>query len=152
MKSAKFRTTVLGNDKSALGIEIPADAVASLGPSKRPPVRVTINGKSYRSTVAVMGGKFMVGVSAENRKIVSVAAGDKVDVTLELDSEPRVVTVPPDFKKALDRHTEAKRFFDGLSYSKRQWFVLGIEGAKTAETRERRIAKAVDMLKDGRSP
>jgi Bacteriocin-protection, YdeI or OmpD-Associated/Domain of unknown function (DUF1905) len=152
MKSARFRTTILGNDKSALGIEIPPDAVASLGTSKRPPVRVTINGKSYRSTVAVMGGKFMVGVSAENRKIVGVAAGDKVEVTLALDTEPRLVTVPPDFDKALGRQSGAKKFFDGLSYSKKQWFVLGIEGAKTAETRERRIAKAVDMLKEGRSP
>ena len=152
MKSAKFRTTILGNDKSALGIEIPGEAVASLGTSKRPPVRVTINGKSYRSTVAVMGGKFMVGVSGENRKIVGVAAGDKVDVILELDTEPRVVTVPADLGKALASHVGAKRFFDGLSYSKKQWFVLGIEGAKTAETRERRIAKAIDMLKEGRSP
>ena len=152
MKRATFRTTILGNDKSALGIEIPAEAVASLGTSKRPPVRVTINRKSYRSTVAVMGGKFMVGVSAENRKIVGVAAGDKVDVTLELDTEPRVVMVPADLGKALASHVVAKRFFDGLSYSKKQWFVLGIEGAKTAETRERRITKAIEMLKEGRSP
>lgn len=152
MKEARFRTTILGNDKSTLGIKIPAEAVAALGTSKRPPVRVTINGKSYRSTVAVMGGAFMVGVSAENRKIVGVAAGDKVDVTLELDTEPRVVTVPADFKKALSQQAGAKKFFDGLSYSKQNWFVLGIEGAKTAETRERRIAKAVGMLKEGRSP
>lgn len=150
MKKAKFRTTILGNDKSTLGIEIPADAVASLGTSKRPPVRVTINGKTYRSTVAVMGGAFMVGVSTENRKIVGVAAGDKVEVTLELDTEPRVVTVPADLKKALDRHAGAKKFFDGLSYSKKNWFVQGIEGAKTAETRERRVVKAVGMLKEGR--
>jgi hypothetical protein len=152
MKRAKFRTTILGNDKSALGIKIPAEAVAALGTGKRPPVRVTINGKSYRSTVAVMGGDFMVGVSAENRKIVGVGAGDKVEVTLELDTEPRVVTVPPDFEKALGRRSGAKKFFDGLSYSKKQWFVLGIEGAKTAETRERRIAKAIAMLDEGRSP
>lgn len=149
-KTAKFRTTILGNDKSTLGIEIPAAVVASLGTSKRPPIRVTINGKSYRSTVAVMGGKFMVGVSAENRKIVGVAAGDKVDVTLELDAEPRVVVVPPEFKKALAQHAAANKFFDGLSYSKKQWFVLGIQGAKTAETRERRIVKAIGMLKEGR--
>jgi bacteriocin resistance YdeI/OmpD-like protein/uncharacterized protein DUF1905 len=152
VKSAKFRTTILGNDKSTLGIKIPAEVVAALGTSKRPPVRVTINGKSYRSTVAVMGGDFMVGVSAENRRIVGVGAGDKVDVRLELDTEPRLVTVPPDFEKALGRHGGAKKFFDGLSYSKKQWFVLGIEGAKTAETRERRIAKAVAMLKESRSP
>lgn len=152
MKRAKFRTTILGNDKSALGIKIPAEAIVALGTTKRPPVRVTINGKTYRSTVAVMGGDFMVGVSAENRKIVGVGAGDKVEVTLELDTEPRVVAVPPDFKKALGRQSSAKKFFDGLSYSKRQWFVLGIEGAKTAETRERRVAKAIAMLKEGRSP
>lgn len=131
---------------------IPAEIIASLGTSKRPPVRFTINGKSYRSTVAVMGGNFMVGVSAANREIVGVGAGDKVEVTLELDTEPRVVTVPPDFEKALGRQSGAQKFFDGLSYSKRQWFVLGIEGAKTAETRERRIAKAIAMLKEGRSP
>ena len=152
MKGAKFRTAILGNDKSALGIKIPPEAVAALGTSKRPPVRVTINGKTYRSTVAVMGGDFMVGVSAENRKIVGVGAGDKVEVTLELDTEPRVVTVPPDLEKALGRHTGARKFFDGLSYSKKQWFVVGIEGAKTAATRERRIAKAIAMLKEGRSP
>jgi hypothetical protein len=152
VKVAKFRTTILGNDKTTLGIKIPAEAVAALGTSKRPPVRVTINGKSYRSTVAVMGGDFMVGVSAENRKIVGVGAGDKVEVMLELDTEPRVVTVPPDFDKVLARHRDAKEFFAGLSYSKRQWFVIGIEGAKTAETRERRIAKAIGMLKEGRSP
>ena len=151
MKKATFRTTILGNDKSTLGIQIPAEVVASLGTSKRPPVRVTINGKSYRNTVAVMGGVFMVGVSAENRKIVGVGAGDKVDVTLELDTEPRVVAVPPDLKKALDPHVGARKFFDGLSYSKKSWFVLGIEGAKTPETRERRIAKAVAMLREGRS-
>jgi bacteriocin resistance YdeI/OmpD-like protein/uncharacterized protein DUF1905 len=151
MKSAKFRTIILGNDKSTLGIKIPEEVVAALGTSKRPPVRVTINGKSYRSTVAVMSGNFMVGVSAENRKIVGVGAGDKVEVTLQLDTEPRVVTVPPDFEKALGRHRGAKQFFDGLSYSKKQWFVLGIEGAKTSETRERRVAKAVEMLNEGRS-
>jgi hypothetical protein len=151
VKRATFRTTVLGNDKSTLGIKIPAEAVAALGTSKRPPVRVAINGKSYRSSVAVMGGDFMVGVSKENRAIVGVGAGDKVEVTLELDAEPRVATVPPDFEKALGRQSGAKKFFDGLSYSKKHWFVLGIEGAKTAETRERRIAKAVAMLKEGKS-
>jgi hypothetical protein len=150
MTKAKFRTTILGNDSSALGIEIPPDVVARLGTSKRPPIRVTINGKTYRNTVAVMGGKFMVGVSAANRKIVGVAAGDKVEVTLELDTEPRVVVVPTDFKKALARSAGASKFFEGLSYSKKQWFVLGIDGAKTAETRQRRIAKAVGMLKEGR--
>ncbi len=148
----KFHTTILGAGKAAACIKIPAGVIAKLGPSKRPPVRVTINGKSYRSTVAVMGGAFMVGVSAENRKIVGVAAGDKVDVALALDTEERVVKVPPDLRKAIDRHAGAKKFFDGLSYSKKQWFVGGIEGAKTAETRERRVAKAVSMLKEGRTP
>lgn len=147
----KFRTVIRGSGKSAAGIVIPEEVVAALAKGKRPPVRVTINGRSYRSSVAVMGGRFMVGVSAENRKLVGVAAGDEVDVEIEFDDEPREVTVPPDFARALRSEPEAKRFFDGLSFSKQQWFVLSVEGAKTAETRQRRIDKALELLRDGRA-
>jgi hypothetical protein len=147
----QFRTTILQSDKTATGIRVPDEIIAALGTSKRPPVRVTINGYTYRSTVAVMGGVFMVGVSAEVRKGASVAGGDEVDVDIELDSEPREVTVPPDFAEALDRDADARRFFDGLSYSNRRRYVLSIEDAKTAETRQRRIEKAIGMLREGRS-
>src|SRR5439155_26983423 len=134
----------------ATGIRVPAEVVASLGQSKRPPVRVTINGHTYRSTVASMGGVFMLGVSAAVRESAGVAAGDEVDVDMALDTEPREVTVPPDFKDALDSDVDARRYFDGLSYTNRQRFVISIEEARTAETRERRIARAVSMLREGR--
>ncbi len=92
----------------------------------------------------------MLLISAENRTSAGVAAGDEVDVDIELDTEPREVTVPPDFAEALDRDVDAKRFFDGLSYSQKQRHVLPIEEAKTTETRQRRIAKALTTLREGR--
>jgi hypothetical protein len=147
----RFETVILSTGKTATGIEVPVEVVASLGPTKKPPVRVTINGYTYRSTVASRGDRFLIGVSAENRDRSGVVAGDKVDVDIELDTEPRSVTVPADLTRALGGEPEAKRFFDGLSYSKQQWFVLSVEGAKTAETRQRRIEKAVAMLREGRA-
>lgn len=146
----RLRATIELGGKTATGIEVPAKVVESLGSSKRPAVLVTINGYSYRSTVASMGGRFMLGISAEVRERAGVAAGDKVDVDIELDSEPREVTVPPDFAKALKADAKAKRFFDGLSYSQKRWLVLGIEEAKKPETRQRRIDKAVERLHEGR--
>lgn len=147
----RFRTNLLATGKTAAGMVVPAKVVEALGSSKRPPVRVTINGHTYRSSVAVMGGKFMLGVSAEHRKAAGVAAGEVLDVDLELDTQPREVTVPRDFADALDREAEAKRFFDALSYSNRLRHVLSIEDAKTPETRERRIAKSVSTLREGRA-
>jgi len=147
----KFRAKVLLAGKTATGIRVPAKVVESLGPSRRPAVRVTINGYTYRSSVASLGGAFMVGISAEVRSLAGVAAGDQVDVDIELDTEPREVTVPSDFAAALKRDADAKRFFDTLSYSNKRRFVLSIEGAKTAETRQRRIANAVNRLHEGRT-
>jgi hypothetical protein len=146
----RFHTTILQTDKTATGIRVPDEVVAALGAGKRPAVKVTINGFTYRSTVAVMGGAFMVGVSAENRAGAGVAGGDAVDVDIELDTAPRVVTVPDDFAAALDAEPAARRTFDGLSYSNKSWHVLQITGAKTDETRQRRIAKSVETLGDGR--
>ena len=146
----RFRATIQLNGKTATGIGVPEDIVASLGQGKRPPVRITINGHTYRSTVAPMGGEFMLPVSAEIRASAGVAAGDEVDVEIELDNEPREVTVPPDFADALDRDADARRFFDGLSFSNKRRLVLSIEEAKTAETRQRRVAKTAAMLHEGR--
>ena len=146
----RFRATIQLGGKTATGIEVPPEVVASLGPSKRPPVLVTINGYSYRSTVAPLGGVFMLPVSAEVREHAGVAAGAEVDIDIERDTEPRAVTVPPDFADALDADATARRFFDGLSYSNKRRFVLSIEDAKTAETRQKRIIKAVSMLREGK--
>src|SRR3979409_1459476 len=137
----KFHTTLLQSGKTAVGIEVPNDVVEALGAGKRPPVRVTINGYTYRNTIAVMGGVFMVGVSAENREKARVAGGDEVDVDIELDTEPRELSMPPDFSAALNGEPEAKRFFETLSYSRRQALVLPIDQAKTPDTRQRRIDK-----------
>jgi hypothetical protein len=147
----RFRAIILPSGKTATGIQVPAEVVASFGTSKRPPVRVTINGYTYRSTVAVMSGVYMVGVSAEVREHAGVAAGDEVDVDMELDTEAREVTVPPDFAAALDQDAEARRFFDSLSYSNKLRNVLAIEGAKTPETRQRRIASTISALHEGRA-
>ena len=136
--------------KTATGIVVPPEVVAGLGSSRKPAVRVTINGHSYRTTVATLGGEFKIPVSADVRTAAGVVAGDTVDVDMELDTAPREVSVPADFSAALDRDPDARRFFDGLSYSNRLRFVLNIDGAKTDETRQRRIGKAVDSLHQGR--
>src|SRR6187455_1685797 len=98
----RFRTTLLQNDKTATGFRVPDDVVETLGKGKRPPVRVTINAYTYRSTVAVLGGEYMLGVSAENRAGAGVKGGDCIEVDLELDTSPREVSVPADFAAALD--------------------------------------------------
>jgi uncharacterized protein YdeI (YjbR/CyaY-like superfamily) len=129
---------------------VPDEIVEALGAGKRPAVTVTINGYTYRSTVAVMGGVSMIALSADNRAAVRVAGGDEVDVDVALDPAPREVAVPADFDEALNRDPEARRFFDSLSYSNKLRHVLAVEGAKTAETRERRIVKAIETLREGR--
>jgi hypothetical protein len=146
-----FRTTILQSGKTATGIEVPAEVVAGLGSSKKPAVRVTINGFTYRSTVAVMGGVFMLPVSAQVRESAGVAGGDVVDIDVELDTQARDVTLPTDFSAALDHDAQARRFFDGLSFSQKQALVVSVEGAKTAETRQRRIDKALAALREGRA-
>src|SRR3981081_4696873 len=109
----KFRATIELAGKTATGIEVPAAVVAKLGSSKKPAVRVTIKSYTYRSTVATMGGRFMLPISAQVREAAGVAARDKVDVEVELDTEPREVAVPADFSRALTREPAAKRFFEG---------------------------------------
>jgi hypothetical protein len=146
----KFRTTIMQGDKTATGIHIPDEVVEALGSGKRPPVKVTINGFTYRSSVAVVSGRFMVGVSAENRAGARVAGGDEVDVDIELDTEPRLVMVPDDLAAALDAEPKARETFDKLSNSNKGWHVSQVTGARTDETRQRRIAKSVDTLRQGR--
>lgn len=145
----RIRVTIELNGKSATGIRVPDEVVASLGAGKRPPVRVTIGGYTYRSSIGSMGGKFMVPVTAESRERAGVGAGDE-EVDIELDTEPREVTVPPELKDALEGEPDAMRFLEGLSYSNQRRLLTPIEEAKTAETRQRRIAKVIDQLREGR--
>jgi hypothetical protein len=147
----RFRTTIQTAGKTATGIEVPEEVVTSFGSGKRPPVRVTINDYTYRSTVAAMGGRFMVGINADVRDAAGVAGGDEIDIDMELDTEPREVSVPADLAAALDEEPDARRYFDGLSYSNKSRHVLAITGANSEETRQRRIAKSVAMFREGRN-
>jgi hypothetical protein len=145
-----FRATVELGGKTATGIEVPEDLVAALGSSRRPPVTVTIGGHSYRTTVARMGGRFLVPLSAENRTAAGVAAGDLVDVDIEPDTAPREVDVPADLAEALARDDAARATFDGLSFTNRKEWVRWVEQAKKAETRATRLAKTVESLRAGK--
>ncbi|HEY8636186.1 MAG TPA: YdeI/OmpD-associated family protein [Candidatus Limnocylindrales bacterium] len=144
-----FRTTILQAGKTATGIEVPEAIVTALGSGKRAKVLVTINGFTYRNSVAPMGGVYMVGVSDEVRRAAGVAGGDVVDVDIELDTAPREVEVPADLAAALDAEPGARRTFDGLSYSNKSWHTSQVAGAKTDETRQRRIAKSIEALRAG---
>jgi hypothetical protein len=145
----KFTTTIQGSGNKA-GIEVPEIIVNALGAGRRPPVVVTINGISYRSSIAVMGGKNMVGVSAVNRELTGVATGDTVEVDLELDTQPRVIAVPEELAAALEMEPDAKAFYATLNYSSQRRYVEPVADAKTAETRSRRVAKVVTDLKAGK--
>jgi len=147
LQRVTFRATVELAGRTATGIRVPAVAVHSLAAGRQPLVRVTIGEHSYPSRVAVRGGEFKIPVSAENRAAAGVEAGDEVEVSLELDTEPRTVAVPSDLAEALEAAPAALHFFESLSYSRQRWFVLGVEDAKTAETRQRRIANAVEALR-----
>jgi hypothetical protein len=146
----KIRALLEQSGKTAVGFSVPEDVVLALGKGKRPPVNVTINGYTYRSTVAPMGGGYMVGVSAENRAAAGVAGGETHDIELTLDTAPREVELPGDFAAALAGDPEARRTFDGLSPSNKGYHVSLIEGAKTDETRQRRIEKSITTLHEGR--
>jgi hypothetical protein len=142
----RFHATIALHGKSATGIEVPADVLAAFGAGKRPKVKVTINGYSYPSSVGSMGGLSLIPVSAEVRAKAGVAAGDEVDVDVVPDTEPRVLQIPADLAAALDATPAARHAFDKLSYTGRQRHVLAVEQAKTAQTRERRVAKAITDL------
>jgi hypothetical protein len=146
----RFHTTILQAGKTATGIEIPEEIVTALGAGRRPAITVTINGFTYRSTIAVMGGAYMVGVNADNREGARVKGGDEVDVDIELDTAPREVAVPEELAAALDAEPAARRTFDGLSNSNKSWHTYQVENAKTEETRQRRIAKSIEALREGR--
>lgn len=140
----EFETVVELGGKTATGFEVPAEVMADLGTGKRFPVRVTINGHTYRSTTAVMGGRTMLPLNAGDRTKAGVAAGDRIRVDVTLDTEPRTVTVPDDLAAALG--PAARRAFDGLSYTQRKEHVRAVEDAKTPQTRQRRIDAAVAAL------
>lgn len=144
-------STILIKDgeKNATGISIPSQIIDALGSGKKPKVKVSVNGYSYRTTVAAYGDVFMLPVSQEHRAAAGVQAGDAIEVTLELDTEPRLVTVPDDLAAALAAKPDALAAFDTLAYSARKEYVRNVESAKAQETRERRIASIVAKMGAG---
>lgn len=146
----RFRTTILQSGKTAMGFVVPEEVVAALGAGKRPPVTVSINGYTYRNTIAVLGGQFMIGVSSEHRGPAKVSAGDEVDVDLELDTQPRTIDVPAELAAALDADPAARATFEKLSYSNKSWHTLQVTGTSNPETRARRIEKSIAALREGR--
>jgi hypothetical protein len=146
LSSRTFTATVIpaGN---ATGVEVPAEVVGALEAGKRPKVAITINGHTWRSRVASMGGRFVVGISAANRAASGIALGDEIEIGLGLDTEPRVVAEPTDLAEALDADPPARAAFDQLPYGLRRKHVTSIDDAKTAETRQRRIARLIVTLR-----
>ena len=131
------------------GIEVPPEVVESFGAGKRPPVVVTVNGFEYRSTIAPMGGMFLIPFSSDKRAATGIRGGDPIVVDLELDTAPRTVDVPDDLAAALDATPGAREAWERLSPSHKKAHVTAIEGAKAAETRQRRIDKAIEALTGG---
>jgi hypothetical protein len=150
LANMRFRTTVELGGKTATGLPVPDAVVSALGVGKRPSVQIRIGDHTYRTTVASMGGRFLVPLSAENRAAAGVAAGDQVDVDIALDTAPREVIVPADLADALAHDDEARQFFDTLAYTHRKEWVRWIEEAKKAETRRARVTKAIEALRAGK--
>src|SRR5262245_11352478 len=146
----KFRTHVEPPEPMR-GLEVPEEVVEALGAGKRPKVTITINGHSWRSRIAIMRGRYLLGLSNANRGAAGVATGDEVEVEVGLDTEPRVVDEPADFARALDADPAARIAFDRLPYGRKLRQVRDVEGAKRPGTRERRIEKAVAGLRDTES-
>jgi hypothetical protein len=129
------------------GLEVPPEVVEALGGGARPPVTITVNGHSWKSRVAIMRGRHLLGLSRANRAAAGIEVGDEVEVLLELDTEPRVVVEPADFARALDADPAARAAYDALSHSRRREHVRAVASAKKPETRRRRIEKAIADLR-----
>lgn len=144
---AVFHTTIVQDSEvNATGIQIPETVIQELGVGKKPKVKVTLNGYTYRTTVAVMGGAYWAPLAAEHRNAAGVKANETVEVTIELDTEPRIVTVPEDLAAALAAAPGAMAAFEASSYSVRKEYVRQVESAKAPETRTRRITGIVEKL------
>ena len=133
------------------GFQVPDAFVDELGGGGRPKVVVTVNGHEFRSSIARMGGQYWLGVSSARRAEAGITAGETYDLDVVLDTQERTIEVPDDLAAALAADPAAQAFFDGLSFSNKRWHVEQVTGAKTAETRERRVAKSVQMLGAGRA-
>jgi hypothetical protein len=139
----RFRGTLAGR-----GIEVPLD-VRELYGEARPPVRGTVNGVPFRSRLMVYGGVTVLGLRNEQRREAGISDGDPVDVEIERDDAPREVELPPELASALSSDPPAAEAYESLSFTHRREYAEWIAQAKREETRTRRVAKALEMLRDG---
>ena len=137
-----FRTRLTGEGRTASGIIVPEELMAKLGPAKRYPVVVTVGDYSYRNSVSWYKGAFMISMSSDNKAAAGVSGGDEVDVTVEIDTEPRVLEMPDEFAAALTAAGVLEKF-QALSYSKQRTFVEPWAAAKSDATRDNNLAKAI---------
>ncbi|MEU1207485.1 YdeI/OmpD-associated family protein [Nocardia sp. NPDC005825] len=142
----KFRA-IVEPPEPMRGLEVPPDVVEALGGGARPPVTITLNGHTWKSRVAILRGRNLLGLSNANRKAAGVEIGDEVEVEIELDTEPREIVEPDDFARALDADPIARAAYDNLSHSRKREHVHAIDSAKKPETRQRRIEKAIATLR-----
>lgn len=146
-----LRAELESTGKNTAGFAVPEEFVDEMGGGRRPKVRVRLNGTEFGTSIAALGGRFLLGVSADRREAAGISAGQTYDVEIELDTAPRQVEVPEDLAAALDAAPAARSFFDSLSFSKQQWHVLQVTGAKQPETRARRVTTSVAMLAEGQA-
>lgn len=143
----KFRSVVEPPERM-MGLEVPSEVLEGLGGGKRPRIIITINGHTWKSRIAIMRGRNLIGLSKANREGAGLTTGEEVEVNLELDVEAPTVIEPADFAAALDSDPAIRAAYDKLAYSHRRMHVYDIQGAKKAETRQRRIEKVLASLKD----
>jgi hypothetical protein len=144
--AVSFTTIAQPNPGGVLFVEIPETVVKKLGAGKRVPVRVTLNGTKYRSTIAVYGGRYYLPARKEVRDAAKLVPGGRARVSLEVDDAPRTVTVPADLGRALSA-AKLRAGFEEFSFSHRKEFVEWITSAKRAETRSARIPKVVAQVR-----
>ncbi|CRK60157.1 hypothetical protein [Alloactinosynnema sp. L-07] len=147
----RFRAELESTGKTAAGFEVPEQVVESLGGGGHPKVSATVNGFTFRTSIAKMGGRFLLGVSAERRAAAGIEAGQVFDVDVELDTAPREIEVPDDLSAALAADAQAKDFWDTLTHSKQSWHVHQVTSAKKVETRAARVEKSITMLRAGQA-
>jgi hypothetical protein len=147
----EFRAELQRTGGNTTGFQVTDEFVAELGGGGRPRVVVRVNGFEFRSSIARMGGDYWLGVSAERRSAAGVEGGQVYDVEVELDSAPREIEVPDDLARALAGEPAVQAFWDTMSFSNQRWHAEQLTAAKTDETRARRLAKSLDLLRAGKA-
>ena len=142
----EFTTQLQATGGNTTGFVVPDAVVEALGGGRRPKVNVTVNEHTWRTSIASMGGRFLLGASAEVREAAGIAAGQTLTVTVELDTAPRTVEVPEDLSAALAARPEAATAWERLSHSHQRQHAEAVAAAKSPETRERRITTTIAKL------